>query len=286
MDLREPYAVGWYPSDMRSCGGTIDMYVRGTELPQLPNPLLGGVVPHAGWTFSGNTAAVTIHALTRNSPPPEAVVMLGAVHSLRVSRPTVCDYAAWRTPVGDLHVDRKLRDAVNDLDLVDVNRQAHAYEHSIEVQAPLLRYLLPDAQFLPVAVPPDASALAFGDALARVIEEDGRQIVVIASSDLTHYGDAYGYAPAGAGDAGMDWARANDEALLENVERMDPEGVLEHAQRKRSACGAGAIAAAMTAVGALGAKEGQVLHRTSSHEEEPDRGADMWVGYASAVFRK
>ena len=284
MALREPYTEGWYPLDNRNCAGTIQMYLRGVDLPDLPNPLLGGLVPHAGWPYSGSTAATTIAALARNSPPPEVVVVLGAIHSLRVSRPTVCSFEGWKTPVGELYVERLLRRALVDSGVVDVDDTAHAFEHAIEVQTPLLRYLLPDTQFVPISVPPDASALTFGDQLARIIADDGRRIVILASSDLTHYGEAYGYSPGGEGEAGMDWARANDEGLLENVSRLDPEGVLEHAIRKQSACGAGALAATMTAVKALGASEGQVLTRTSSHEQRPN--GDMWVGYASAVFRR
>jgi len=262
------------------------MYLRAVDLPDLPNPLYGGLVPHAGWRYSGPCAAWTFAALKRNSPPPEVVVMLGAVHSVRVSRPTVCDYTCWRTPVGDLYVDRAVKKALIGTGMVEVNSEAHAFEHSIEVQVPMLRYLLPDAQFVPIAVPPDGTSLAFGDALAHVLGNDERRVAVVASSDLTHYGDAYGYSPAGKGDDGMAWARANDETLLESVEEMDPEGVLEHAMRKRSACGSGALAAAMTTCAKLGAKQGQVLLRTSSNEELPAGETDLWVGYASAVFRR
>ena len=284
MALREPYAVGWYPPDNRNCAGTIEMYLRGLDIPDLPNPLQGGLVPHAGWPYSGRCAALTIAALARNAPPPEVVVVLGAVHSLRVSRPTVCSYEGWKTPVGELYVERHLRQALMDDRVVDVNDDAHTYEHSIEVHTPLLRYIIPDAQFVPISVPPDASALAFGDHLARIIAADGRRIAVLASSDLTHYGEAYNYSPGGKGAEGMDWAQANDEALLENVTQLDAEGVLEHALRKQSACGSGALAAAMTAARAMGATRGQVLERTSSHEQRPH--GDMWVGYASAVFRR
>lgn len=282
--LREPYAVGWYPDDPRLCAGTIDSYLRTLDKLALPNPLYGGLVPHAGWAYSGDVAAMTIAALARSTMRPEAVIVLGAVHSLRVPRPTTCEFAAWRTPVGDLHVDRKLRDAVLDAGVAEINDVAHAYEHSIEVQAPLLRHLLPDAQFLPIAVPANAFALSLGQALAGIIERDGRRVAVLASSDLTHYGEEYGFNPGGDGQAGMDWARENDAELLRNMTALDPEGVLEHAVRSQSACGAGALAAALTTVASLGARTAQVLRHTSSHERDPD--GKTWVGYASAVFHR
>jgi len=282
--LREPYAVGWYPDDPRACAGTIENYARGVEAPGVPLPLYGGLVPHAGWRYSGAVAARTIAALARSAAPPQAVVVLGAVHSLRVPRPTTCDFAAWRTPVGELHVDRPLRDALLEAGVVEVNDVAHAYEHSIEVQTPLLRYLLPDAQFLPIAVPPDAFSLSLGQALAGVIERDDRRVAVLASSDLTHYGSDYGETPAGTGEEGMAHARANDEELLDNLVALDPEGVLEHALSARSACGGGALAAAVVAARQLGARGCRVLEHTSSHAQEPS--SETWVGYASAVFHR
>lgn len=284
MWLREPYATGWYPDESRACAGTIEGYLRMAQLPKLPAPLLGGVMPHAGWPFSGAVAARIVAALARSVSPPEAVVVLGAVHNLRVPRPTTCDFAAWRTPVGELHVDRKLRDAVLETGVVEVNDVAHAYEHSIEVQTPLLRYLLPDAQFLPIAVPADAFALSLGQALGGAIQRDGRRIAVLASSDLTHYGEDYGYTPGGEGEAGIAWAKKNDEELLANVVQLDPEGVLEHATRKQSACGAGALAAAIVAIQELGGSKCTLLEHTSSRSAEPD--GDTWVGYASAVFHR
>ena len=284
MWLREPYASGWYPDESRACGDTIEGYLRLAKLPSLPAPLLGGIVPHAGWPYSGAVAARTVAALAKSVMPPEAVVVLGAVHNLRVPRPTTCDFAAWRTPVGELHVDRKLRDAFLDAGVVEVNDVAHAYEHSIEVQTPLLRYLLPDAQFVPIAVPADAFALSLGQALGGAIQRDGRRIAVLASSDLTHYGEDYGYAPGGGGEDGLAWARRNDEELLDNVLQMDPEGVLEHATRKQSACGAGALAAAIVAVQELGGGRCTLLEHTSSQASEPE--SETWVGYASAVFHR
>ena len=111
-----------------------------------------------------------------------------------------------------------------------------------------------------------------------------RSIAVIASSDLTHYGTDYGETPAGTGEEGMAHARANDEELLDNVVNLDPEGVLEHALSEGSACGGGALAAAIVAARGLGAQGCKVLEHTSSHAQEPS--SESWVGYAAALFHR
>ncbi len=282
MTIRTPTTVGWYPDDRARCGATIDRFVDSLAH-ELPGALRGGVVPHAGWAYSGSTAALTFAALAHTAAP-RVVVVLGAVHAHGVDGPTACDHEAWQTPMGLLEVDAPLRSALAERDLVGVDGRAHAREHSIEVQAPLLAHLLPSASFLPVAVPPSPSAADFGRQLAAVLEEDGRPIAVVASTDLTHYGEPYGFAPGGGGQPGMDWARANDDALLERIRQMDAEGVLEHARQNRSACGAGAVAAAIACMNVRGATGATVLGRTSSYEQMPDRGEALWVGYASVVF--
>ncbi len=284
MTIRQPTAIGWYPSRADDCARTIDGYLARDRRPAIAPPPLGGLVPHAGWAFSGRCAATTFAALAACEPAPEVVLVLGAVHAHGVDGPTACDHEAWQTPFGPLPVDAPLRQTLRDAALIRVDSRAHADEHSIEVQVPLIRHLLPRASFLPVAVPPSPDAADFGRALAGVLAEDGRAVGVVASSDLTHYGAAYGFAPGGGGEAGLAWARANDEELLRRVVSLDAEGVLDHARRRRSACGAGALAAAMTCAAGGGARRAVVLERTSSHEEAPERGGALWVGYAAAVF--
>lgn len=281
MTIRTPSAVGWYPDDSARCAATIDGYLDGWTS-TLPGPPAGGVVPHAGWAYSGSTAALTFAALAPVAP--EVVVVLGAVHSHGVAGPTACCHEAWHTPLGPLEVDVTLRSALDCQGIIDLDSNAHAREHSIEVQVPLLAHLLPSATFLPVAVPPTPSAVDFGRQLARLLEEDGRRVAVVASSDLTHYGAPYGFTPGGGGQAGLDWARANDEALLDHLVRMDPAGVVEHARQNHSACGAGAMAAAIACMNGRGVTGATILQRTSSYEQIPDRGESLWVGYASVVF--
>ena len=113
---------------------------------------------------------------------------------------------------------------------------------------------------------------------------DGRRVAVVASSDLTHYGSRYGFAPAGGGEAGLAWSKDNDGRLVERALEFDAPGVLEEAATRHSACGAGALAAAISATRALGASDATLLHQTTSWEVRPIGAMDLTVGYASILF--
>jgi hypothetical protein len=161
---------------------------------------------------------------------------------------------------------------------------AHAQEHSIEVQLPFIQHLFPDARILPVAVPPLDTAPEVGRQVAQVARTLGRRAVAVGSSDLTHYGPRYGMAPAGTGQAALDWTHANDRALLDLAVQLRAEEIVPEARVHHNACGAGAIAAAIAFAVELGATQGTLLHYTTSHEVMPTgRPSDM-VGYGAVAF--
>jgi hypothetical protein len=166
------------------------------------------------------------------------------------------------------------------------DNQAHVGEHSIEVQLPFIRHLLPKASILPVQVPADARAEDLGLLLSRVIAADGRRIVVVASSDLTHYGSNYGFVPAGTGAEALQYGKRNDRLLLDQVHGLSPQGVLREAREHYNACGSGALAAAISCCRALGANQAALLHHTTSNESGPrvDPAPSMFVGYASMLL--
>jgi AmmeMemoRadiSam system protein B len=110
--------------------------------------------------------------------------------------------------------------------------------------------------------------------------------IFLASSDLTHYGPAYRFAPAGVGSAGLDWAKGNDRRLLDRIEQFEPERVVEDVRQHANACGGGAIAAMMAACRELGATRASVLRHANSYETlaaVAPQTADNAVGYAAAV---
>ena len=112
----------------------------------------------------------------------------------------------------------------------------------------------------------------------------GRQAPAIGSSDLTHYGPRYGMAPAGTGQQGIEWTKANDRRLLDLVVQMRADEIVVEARAHHNACGAGAIAAAMAYAAELGASRGLVLEHTNSYEAMPLGAPSDHVGYAAVAL--
>lgn len=261
--------------------------IERTDL-SLPAQLHGGIVPHAGWVCSGRIAGGVFRALAQRQP--EAIlVLLGAVHSAPVRQPAVDVWDEWQTPLGAVPVDTDLRRAMCELGAFIADDMPHRYEHSIEVQLPLAQVAFGSSlRIVPCAVPPSPSAHEWGEAMGRLFADWSQPVVVVASSDLTHYGPNYHYTPAGAGKQGYQWAhQVNDRRLLELVEEMAADRVVADTQEHLSACGGGAIAAGIAAAQQMGARQAYILEHTDSARELASLGyhdRDNSVGYAGVVF--
>ena len=139
---------------------------------------------------------------------------------------------------------------------------------------------------LPVEVPVTDDAAEIGRRAARQAEAAGLNAVFLASSDLTHYGPSYGFAPAGVGPQGLAWAKDNDRRLLDLVTAMQIERVVPEVRENLNACGGGAIAAMLAACREAGASEARLLRHQNSFETlaevHPQPPVDA-VGYAGVV---
>jgi MEMO1 family protein len=286
MSIRFPSVAGmFYPAQEAACRHQVAACLRGAGPLAVQKPVLGGIVPHAGWTFSGPTAGRLFGALAGQSAP-ETIVLFGAVHSWGVTAASLYAAGSWRTPLGDVAIDAELATAILQANpgLIIDHPEAHASEHSIEVQLPFVQVLFPSARILPLATPPLDSAPEVGRAVGRAVRELGRQAVGIGSSDLTHYGPRYGFAPVGVGERALEWARQNDARLLDGVVAMRASGILAEAEAHQNACGAGAIAAAIAFAAELGATQGVLLQQTTSHEVLPTGRPTDFVGYGAVAF--
>lgn len=287
MRVRRPVVAGqFYPADRVGCTRMIGECLPTQPLTGLPEPIVAGVVPHAGWVFSGPTAA-KVFAAIRSQFIPDTVVLISANHRWRESRPAVYGSGAWLTPLGEVEVDADLAQGVireGAGRLVDAP-EAHAGEHSAEVQVPFIQYLFPQARILPILVSPDEEAVEAGEVIARAIAASGKRAVVVGTSDLTHYGAMYyGFAPAGSGERALAWARANDERVIRLMLEMRAEEIVPETEAHHNACGGGAMAATIAAARVLGARQGLLLEYTNSHQVMPRGPATDFVGYAAVVF--
>jgi MEMO1 family protein len=284
MRTRTPSVAGaFYPGTAREARQQLDAFLQQATV-QVTGRVVAGIVPHAGWLFSGLTAAHLFRAL-QDQAPPETVILFGAVHRWPLRAPALYGSGAWRTPLGEVAVDQELAQALREADpRFEDQPEAHEEEHSIEVQVPFVQRLWPDAHILPIAMPPLRESPDLGRAVAQAAQSLAREVVAIGSTDLTHYGPGYGMAPAGVGPQGLDWAKENDRRFLERVTALDAEGALAEARSHHNACGPGAVAAAIGYALEMGATRAALLHHTTSHEAHPmGRPTDL-VGYGAVAL--
>jgi AmmeMemoRadiSam system protein B len=291
MQTRQPIVAGqFYPAGRNACADEIDEYLeQKPPAESLPKEIVAGIVPHAGWTFSGAVAAMVFSAIKHRHKKVDTFVIFGAAHGYFGQSPAVYNTGCWMTPLGEVAVDEQLADAILATDTAVGNTAAHRTEHSIEVQVPFIQHLFPSAKILPILVAPNDYAVSLGEAAGDIIiAEKRRKIVCIGSTDLTHYGPRYGFTPMGVGSDAVRWANdVNDKDFIDSALKLEPQRMLASAAENCNACGPGAAAAAVAAAKKLGSKRGLLLAHTNSNEVMMQKmGAPSTdsVGYAAIVF--
>jgi len=288
MTTRNPIVAGqFYPDVPEQCRQEAEQCLAARTLDvTLPEHVVAGIVPHAGWVFSGDVAGMVFQALQRTGQVVDVVVLLGASHRYAGAHPAVWAEGRWAGPLGPVAVDGAMAREILEHTSAEDRPEAHRGEHSIEVQIPLLRVAFPSARIVPIVVPATCEAVQFGKDLSRVLQ--GRpSVVCIASTDLTHYGPRYGFTPAGQGAKGLAWAKSvNDARFIEAALAMDAEAVQSGALETLSACGPGAAGAAVAAARELGREKGILLAHTTSAEvmQRFGQSSDEAVGYAAVVY--
>jgi AmmeMemoRadiSam system protein B len=238
-----------------------------------PRNVIGLICPHAGYMFSGPVAAHAYGRLATDGKP-DTIIIFGPNHTGIGSGIALMNEGSWRTPLGDVEIDTQTADEiVKESSIVDVDDSAHSSEHSIEVQLPFLQYIYGSTfKFVPVCflMQDQSSAAKVGRAAAKVV--DGKNAVIIASSDMTHYEP-------------QERAKRKDLEALEMVEALDETRFNQVIEARRvTACGTGPITALMVAAKNLGAKEAKLLCYKTSGDVIGDYSSV--VGYAAVCFTK
>jgi len=290
MQTRKPVVAGqFYPASRQECQRQISQLLTERNIEQpLPETIAAGIVPHAGWVFSGSLAAMVFSAVQQQNEGVDTFVIFGAAHGYYGHEPAVYDKGSWQSPLGQVEIDQGLAKDVLQKTSAVSDTKAHDYEHSIEVQIPFIQHLFPEAKIVPVLTPPSDYATKVGKAAGRIAEESDKKIVFIGSTDLTHYGPRYGFAPQGVGAEALEWASSvNDTKFIDAAVAMEPDEMIHTAVENCNACGAAAAAAAVAAARELGGNKGVLLAHTDSNTimmQKTGTASAESVGYAAIVF--
>ncbi len=272
--VRLPAVAGtWYSDSPATLRSTIEKWFGQGAEAEVEGEIVGLLAPHAGYAYSGQTAAVAYRQLSGKQY--DAVVIIGPSHREYFSGISVFSGEGYRTPLGVATVDRELAAAIASQDaLIALGEAGHrGSEHSIEVQIPFLQIALPGVKIVPIAMLDDSwdTCRRLGAAIAAAAR--GRKVLVVASSDLYH-GESYTS------------CHETDQRTLAQVAQFDPEGLCAGGRTgKYSACGIGPIAAMQHAARLLGASKVKVLAHTTSGDVTGQKSGYV-VGYGAAIVCK
>ena len=273
--LRRPAVAGtWYPADPSRLTADLRSYLEAADTAPsdqiVPNDatLIALVAPHAGLIYSGPVAAHAYRLLRQRAF--DAVVLVGPSHYVAFDGVSVWPEGAFATPLGDLPIDERLAADIAAAcpDVVE-RSDAHAREHSLEMQLPFLAHVAPGVPIVPLVMGRQTreTAAALGDALVRAAR--GRRVLLVASSDLSHFFDAR-------------TAAALDAAVIGDIDRLDAEGLMSRLERRpEHACGGGPIVSVLRAAHALGANASRVVQYADSGDISGDK--QSVVGYLAAA---
>lgn len=270
--------AGWYPEDAAGIDSWIDEWTRkNSGLDSTSGRATAGIVPHAGWYFSGEPAFLVLRAV---DPSVETVVVVGG--HLPPNGPVLAAVEeAYETPAGTIQADRELLRAITARLSWSADREA---DNTVEVQLPLVHRLLPGARAISFRAPPGDSALALGEAIAECARLLGRRVAVVGSTDLTHYGPQYRFTPAGMGEPALRWVKEeNDAGMIRCLLEMDGESTIRYAVEHRAACSPGGAAAAIAFARAVHADEAKLLSYCTSRDRGP---SSSFVGYAAITYSR
>ncbi|MDQ1265496.1 MAG: hypothetical protein QG635_647 [Bacteroidota bacterium] len=268
------YSGSFYPSDPDSLRSVINDYLSSKDERIIEGDILAIVSPHAGYPYSGWVAGKVYSELIGRKY--DAIIIIAPSHSKLFNGASVYSGDGYSTPLGKCEVDKELANAIAKknktvyLSLDGHDWKTNETEHSLEVQLPFLQIVLPDVPIVPIVMgTQDFQTIDdLMKAIVSSIKESGRKVLIVASSDLSHYHD-------------NKTSRQMDSALIGAFDRFDYFKMSVQCQNRRwEACGYGPIITAMTVGEQLGAtKAKSIFYANSSDSPYTKTSKDRVVGY-------
>lgn len=227
------------------------------------------ISPHAGYIYSGKVAGKIFSSVEL----PEDFIILSPNHTGLGVRAALMDSGYWETPMGNAKINQDLAQILkNHCPVLEVDSLAHQREHSLEVQLPFLQYLLSVFSFVPICISTQnyRELCSIGEGIASSVKEYKKPVLILVSSDMTHYEDA-------------DSAREKDMKAIKMVENIDPQGLFNIVRNEGiSMCGYAPAVSALEACRILGARRGNLIAYSTSGDTTGDYGSV--VAYAGILI--
>lgn len=270
-----PIAGTWYSGDPVLLRKEIELFLAQADPCVVEGEVVGIIVPHAGYRYSGHTAGFGYRCIVGKSY--DLCVVVSPLHNFHPSQILTSAHRAYATPLGKVEIDaaelQSLKDELftkSGLSITDISNDS---EHSLEIQLPFLQVALESPfKLLPLMVRTNAekAITQLGEALADRLQ--GKNALLVASTDLSHFYNEHE-------------ARTLDHEMLAQFKAFSPSGVLQADSAGTGfACGAGAVATVLIAAKALGANRITVLHHSTSADTTHDQSSV--VGYGAAVITR
>lgn len=266
--IRGPVVAGqFYPASSDGLKGMIETMVD--DRAEKVNAI-GLVAPHAGYIYSGVVAGAVISRIKFK----DTFVILGPNHTGRGKAFSIMTKGAWETPLGEVEIDSELgKRILASSSYLEEDHLAHRFEHSLEVQVPFLQYFKPDVRIVPIIIAHASGATykKIGMELASAIKESKRGVVILASSDMTHYEP-------------HEVARKKDRQAIEAILDLNEDELLRRVDELGiSMCGYAPVVILIAAAKELGAKKAELVKYQTSGDTSGDYSSV--VGYAGILVK-
>ncbi len=266
--IRNPVVAGqFYPASPDQLRTMIKGFV---DEKATKEEIIGLVVPHAGYVYSGAVAGATISRVKFKN----TFIILGPNHTGNGPPFSIMTEGAWKTPLGQVEIDSALaKEILATSSYLQEDHLAHQAEHSIEVQLPFLQYSKPDIKFVPIVLSYADGAIyqEIGRGIAQAIKKLNREVVILASSDMTHYEPD-------------ESARQKDAQAIEAILALNGDELLKRVRELNiTMCGYAPAVSLIAAARELGADKAELVKYQTSGDTSGDYGSV--VGYAGVIIR-
>jgi len=282
LEIRKPAVAGsFYAGDSKSLNIQIEncfLHKIGPGEIPLVNPkrqnnIIGLISPHAGYVYSGPVAANGFYKIALDGKP-NTIIILGPNHRGFGENISIMVEGSWETPLGELEIDTEIAENIlKNSKIIKMDKKAHQFEHSIEVQLPFIQYIFgKNIKFIPICMTRQDIDTDIDIAQSICSSVVDKNILIIASSDFTHYEP-------------QEYAETVDKQAINAILEFNPKKLYDMIYRQNlTMCGPGPITVMLIVCETLGAKKTELLKYATSGDVSGMY--DQVVGYASVIIRK